>query len=791
MLISMNWIRDFVDLSGLDTDALIHRFTLSTAEVEEVYRYGADTHGVIVARIDAVEKHPASKKLHLLKVNDGTRLVDCVCGAPNVRVGMRVAFATEGAQVCGQPIARAKIAGYDSCGMCCSEQELGISADHSGLMEITDDIPLGTDIKSVYGIEDTVFEVDNKSLTNRPDLWGHYGIAREFATLSDRPLRPVPVQDTSVYDALPPVPISVEDPELCYRYTGIQAENITRHVSPVNMRIRLFYCGSRAINLLADLTNYVMLELGQPMHAFDLRRVDAVEVKRFPAPFRFRTLDGNDREIQPETLMICSHGEPVGIAGVMGGLSSEIEDDTTSLLLESACFNAVSIRKTESLLGMRTDASMRYEKFLDPESTPLCAARFLYLLAEADPGARVISRLSDCYMRRFDPITISFDQAYMDRYTGIRISQQQIVKTLTSLGFGVTTEGDSYTVRVPSFRATKDVTIKADLVEEVTRIYGYDNFAIQTTHSALRPVPYSIPNSDANRTKDLLVSRYALHEIHSYIWSDKAALSDLGIVPEENLRILNAGTPDHDTLRRSMVPTLLTVAAKNKTFADRYGIFEIGRTVEGLREDRMANERRKLGILLWDRTGEEEALYLHLRDILSDLLQLLRHRTASYAVGQGIAYGWQHPVNTAALVADGETIGFLSVLHPRVKARLDRKAAVAVAEIDMDRLAGISALPLAYSEPSRLPGIDIDLTMQTDVASLDFPQTEARIRKAGGEWLRSVTVADVYEGENGSSITFRLAFVSHDKTLTKSEIQPAVDAVLKALTAQGMVHKTL
>lgn len=791
MLISMNWIGDFVDLSGLDIEDLIHRFTLSTAEVEDVIYHGRDTHDVIVAEIAAIENHPKSKKLHLLKINDGSGLIDCVCGAPNVRLGMRVAFAKEGGAVCGNPIGRATIAGYPSYGMCCSEAELGISADNSGLMEITDDIPLGTDLKTVYEIEDTLFEVDNKSLTNRPDLWGHYGIAREIATLAGRPLRPVPVHDTAAYAALPPVKISIEDEERCYRYTGIKVENILRNTSPVNMRIRLFYCGSRAINLLADLTNYVMLELGQPMHAFDLRRVDAVEVRRFPQPFSFTTLDGNEHEIDPETLMICSHGEPVAVAGVMGGLNSEIEDDTTSLLLESANFNAVAVRKSESKLGMRTDASMRYEKFLDPEMTKTASERFLALLLEIEPQARVISALTDVYLHHFDTITLTFDQRYVDRYTGITITQEEILRTLTALGFTCTTEGTQFTVTVPSWRATKDVTIKADLIEEITRIYGYDNFAIGTTRSPLLPVRRTPANSNDNRAKDILVATYALHEVHSYIWSDREKNRALGIEPEENVRILNAGTPEHDTLRSSMVPTLLNFVAENRGYADAFGLFEIGRTVNGLAPDGSCREQKKLGIVLYDRAGGEEALYLRMRDILRHLVQDIKHAAPVFTPGQGVSYPWQHPVNTAAVSLGGVELGYLCALHPAVGTKLDKRGACVAAELDMDALAAIRPLALHYEEPSRFPGIDIDLTFITDPRTLVFAEAEALLHRVGGTYLSGVTVTDVYEGEGTPTVTFRLSFTSRDKTLSKAELQGDIDAVLAAMKEQGMELKTL
>ena len=332
MFISMNWISDFVDLSGLDLNALIHRFTLSTAEVEDIYPMGQGLRDVVVGKILSLEDHPNSHKLHLLKVDAGDKIYDVVCGAPNAREGLLVPFVKEGGMVDGQEIGCATIAGCESHGMCCSEKELGISADHSGLMELSPDAPVGVDICDLFAIRDTVFEVDNKSLTNRPDLWGHYGIAREFAALTGRELKPLETVALEAFDSLPPIEISVED-DLCYRYTGLKVRNIQKKVSPVDMRIRLFYCGSRAINLLADLTNYLMLEMGQPMHAFDCAKVDQIEVKRFGEPFQFTTLDGQERKVDENTLMICSKGEPVAIAGIMGGLDSQIEDDTDSLLL--------------------------------------------------------------------------------------------------------------------------------------------------------------------------------------------------------------------------------------------------------------------------------------------------------------------------------------------------------------------------------------------------------------------------------------------------------------------------
>ncbi len=783
MLISMNWISDFVDLQGEDIEALIHRFTLSTAEVEEVLHKGRDTYGVIVARIASVENHPNSQKLHLLKVDTGNGLVDCVCGAPNVSVGMNVAFAKAGGSVGGNLIKEATVAGFPSCGMCCSAAELGISADHSGLLEIPEDVPLGTDVKALYPIDDIIFEVDNKSLTNRPDLWGHYGIAREFSALTGRPLKAVAVADCTAYDNLPAVEIVAEDKELLYRYIGVKIGNVTKKVAPMTMQIRLFYCGMRSINLLTDLTNYIMLELGQPMHAFDRRKVDSIEVRRFPEEVHFETLDGVKRTVTPEMLMICSKGTPVAVAGVMGGLDSEIEDDTDALLLESANFSGESIRKTSTRLGLRTDASMRYEKVLDPELTMTATGRFLYLLQEIDPDVTVLSKVTDCYVRRYDPITVDFDKAFVDRYTGIDIPTDRIVTTLTALGFTVRQTGNRFSVDVPSWRSTKDVTIQADIIEEITRIYGYDNFAITTTNSALTPVRSSVNRTDTYAVKDLLVDKFNLHEVHSYIWADSKVWGELGLPVAENVKLLNAINPNQIHLRTSMVPTLLSMVNANKLFAPSFGIFEIGKVIDGLRPDGTCNERKKLGIALFSRQDNEKTLYLRLRDMLAYLARDVKHTAFTFEACDA-AQTWQHPTNTAAIRWNDLTLGTMSCLHPRNLNLLDKKAAVVFAEVDMELLNTVPCPPVHYVEPSKYPAIDVDLTFLTQptVRYADLAQVwEAQQEPL----LRNVSLVGVYEGEM-NSVTVRLSFSSDERTLSRNEITPCVDRIVAALDQKGI-----
>ena len=785
MFLSMNWISDFVDLSGLDKMDLIHRFSLSTAEVEnEIFEKGKDLSGVVVAEIKSVEPHPESKKLHLLKVDAGDgKLTDVVCGAPNVRVGMKTAFAKVGARLGDITIAPRPLAGYDSYGMCCSEKEIGISDDNSGIMDITDDIPCGTDIKDAYAVDDIVFEVDNKSLTNRPDLWGHYGIAREFAALAGRPLKPLDTVDLHAYDALPKVDMKIEDP-LCQRYSCLQVENIHTAVSPVNMRIRLYYCGMRAINFLADLTNYLMLEMGQPMHAFDSRKVEKLRIKRFQKPFEFQTLDGVERHIDENTLMICNGDTPVAIAGIMGGLDSEIVEDTTTLTLESATFDAVSVRKSTVRLAHRTDASMRYEKCLDPEMTVPAIARFVKLLTDTDKDARVVSSLTDEYAYHYDTVTLDFDQSYVDRYTGIKIDGDTIVHTLEALGFTVKRDGDNFSVTVPSWRATKDVTIKADIIEEITRVYGYDNFAVHTASAPLYPVRPETEKTVEDRIKDILVKRFSLHEVHSYIWAYYDEYKALGLAVEDNVKLLNATNPNIETLRRSMIPTQLCQVRGNTAFAPSFGIFEIGRTVDGLDENGMCREYKKLAITLFSKTDSTETLYLSLRDMLAVLAADIKHKPLTFAAAQA-SHDYQHPRNLNTVLCDGVALGELGVVHPTVAKKIDKKAAIVYAEIDVRAFSEIADAGIVYREPSRFPGMEVDLSFVSET----YAPIGAAIEAANCPWIQDVDVVDTYRDESGKSITVRLVFSDDQRTLKREEVMEVADQIIESLSKQNIALK--
>ncbi|MBQ7203069.1 MAG: phenylalanine--tRNA ligase subunit beta [Eubacterium sp.] len=782
MFLSMNWIEDFVDLSGLDKLKLINQFSLSTAEVEnDIFHKGSDISGIVVAEIKSVEAHPDSKKLHLLKVDAGdAELTDVVCGAPNVRVGMKTAFAKVGAKIGEIEIAPRALAGYTSYGMCCSEKEIGISDENSGIMEITDDVANGTDLKDIYEIDDIIFEVDNKSLTNRPDLWGHYGIAREFAALAGRELKPLDVINTAEYDALPKVDLKILDP-LCQRYSCMQVENINTNVSPVNMRIRLFYCGMRAINFLADLTNYLMLEMGQPMHAFDSRKVEKIRIKRFDEPFTFRTLDGVDRNIDTDTLMICNDNTPVAIAGIMGGLDSEIVEDTTTLTLESATFDAASIRKSTVRLAHRTDASMRYEKSLDPEMTTVAIARFMKLLLDTDSDAKIVSAMTDEIAYSYPEVKLDFDKAFVDKYTGIEIDNDTIVNTLNSLGFNASVKDDNFSVTVPSWRATKDVTMKADIIEEITRIYGYDNFDVHTTRSPLYPVRPDVEKTVEDAVKDLLVKRFSLHEVHSYVWNYYDELKAIGIESEGVIKLANATNPNIETIRNSMIPTQLCQVKSNTGYAPDFGIFEVGRVVTAVDENNLCVEKKMLGVTLYSRVKPMPMLYFELKDMLTVMVDDIKHKSLSFEKKEQ-AHSYEHPRNLNKIICDGVEIGEIGITHPVVSKKIDKKASIVFAQIDINALSKIDNASIVYEEPSKFPEMEIDLSFICD----KFEPISNAIKDENCTLIKDVEVTDVYEDEGAKSITTRLTFSHPDKTLTRDEVQSVTDSIIAKLKEKGI-----
>lgn len=771
MKISLNWINDFVDLSEVDYAELIKKFTLATAEVEDFYKVGTDIDGIIVAKVISCENHPNSNHLHILKVDTGAGVVDCICGAKNVHENMLVAFAPVGSKVIGGEIKDATIAGYHSEGMCCSKEELGLAEKSDGIWEIQDNLPLGTKIKEAYQLEDTIFEIDNKSLTNRPDLWGHYGIAREIAVLLNRPLKNIVVDDLGYYAQMESIPVEVYS-ENCYRYSCIKLANVTKKISPENMQIRLYYCGMRPINLLADITNYIMLELGQPMHAFDGNASKRIVVKDLNVPTEFTTLDKQTRTLGVGTMVICNENEPMCVAGVMGGLDSEITEESDSVILESACFDSASIRKTATALGLRSEASNRYEKSLDPELTIVALGRYLHILRLIDGDVRVVTGLSDVYQKHYEKRVISTTAEFINHYVGVKFSNEFITKTLTSLGFIVRNDGFNLQIEVPSFRATKDVTIPVDIVEEVARIYGYDNIKPEPVKEVIEPAIQSHEHLLEYDIKLALAEKFALNEIHSYIWDDEASNKELNIQTTSYVTILNSIVKENNKIRSEMAPTLLKVINQNKNLLDEFGTFEIGRVVTGLDEKKEVIETKHLGVALFSTQKTEKELYFKLKDIVETIANEFLGVDVTYKLRQEHE-NFVHPINNASIYVGDEYLGYIALLHPKTKNAINKKASVAVLEIDFSKLATLDKKQAQMKMPSKFQATNLDFNFVMD-KNVVYADSVENLKCIATNLSYTIELKDVYEGEElagKKSITYAVKLWSDDHTLSGEEIE--------------------
>ena len=792
MYISINWIKDFVDLNGIDVENLIYKFTMSTAEVEGIEKKGYNTEGIVVGKILSVEDVPDSKKLHKLQVDMGNKVLQVICGAPNVRENAKVVFAPAGSKVEGMQIGETSLAGILSQGMCLSAKELGISEDHEGIIILDDLAEVGTDVKEIIPYQDIIYEVDNKSLTNRPDLWGHYGIAREIAAITGRKLKSLEIEDLEQYNKLKALNVTVENNEenvLCYRYSAMTVENVNKKQASWNMKVRLYYCGMRSINLLADMTNYVMLELGQPMHAFDERLVNSVNVKTLKEDSKFTTLDGQERNLDKGTLMICKENEPVGIAGVMGGLASEIKEDTTKLFLESANFNAVAIRKTASKIDLRTDAAARYEKTLDPELTKLAIARFIKILKGEDPEIAVTSSFTDVYVKKYDTINIDINKEYIDRIIGVELPMEEITTTLKNLEYKIEVNGEDISIEVPSFRATKDVSQKADIIEEIARIHGFDNIEPKTNYWKISPLEVDPARELEYSSKELLAKKYGMSEVHSYVWYNSELNQEIGIEVKDNLKIVNGIVRLDNTLRREMAPTMLYAIQKNVKYVPECKVFEIGRTFDYKLDGSHAKESSVLGIGLASTKQTESELAFEAKAMINNIVSIYRNKEVLYTEIEVVENNWMHPVNSFSVIIDGEELGYISVIHPKIKDAINSKVNIVVAELKIEELGKMEKNEVVYQEASKYQDVHFDLSIIMD-KDIRYSQIESMINNADMKYLLGYELVDVYESDEKlqgkKAVTIRFEIGSYTDTLNKEEIDLDREKILTAINNNKM-----
>lgn len=772
MYISMNWIKDFVNLDGIEPEELMKKFNLTTAEIEGYEHKGLETTGVIFAKIEKVENHPNSDHLHILAVNTGTEVLQIVCGAPNVRENMVVCLAPIGSKVAGHKMTKAKLAGVESFGMCCSEEELGIGSDNSGIMDITFPVTLGADIKTVFPMDDIVFEVDNKSLTNRPDLWGHYGLAREFAAMFNRELKPLDVVSLVEYNNLPKLNINVNS-ENCFRYSSLAVDNVTRKVSNQQMKIRLNYCGMRDINLLTDLANYIMLELGQPMHTFDKNVVKGINVNTATKGTKLLTLEGEEHDIPEGSTVICdSNNKPVAIAGIKGGKLSGITDDTNSLLLESACFDSKAIRITSTKIGLKTDASQRYEKSLDPEMTTLAITRFVKLLQEQDNGVKVVSSLTDVYTKKYPECEIDITADFVSKRIGVNVTNDDITNILTKLGFVVDLKNDMLKVKVPSYRATKDISLREDLVEEIARSYGYDNIKPEPISMEVKSIEQNEAHNNEYQTKYILAEKYGMNEVHSYLWNFVDFNKSVGIEQKSYVSLVDDSNAGQSGIRSLLAPTLLKFMEENRNSYSDIQIFEIGRVVAGLDDSNLAIEEPHLSICLASQTLSNEKLYFSLKEVLMDIAQNIYGKQISIGKIDALP-NYMHPVNSTNIYAENKNIGYFGVLHPSVKLAIDKRFNIAVLELNTNELLQAQNYKNKIKKVSKFQDVNLDYSFLVPKTT-KYAEIENHLNNFRAKLIWTYKLTDIYESKelgDYASWTFKFNICALDKTLSAKDIE--------------------
>ncbi|HPD32001.1 MAG TPA: phenylalanine--tRNA ligase subunit beta [Phycisphaerae bacterium] len=802
MLISLNWLRDFVDVpQDLDPGDLAERFTCTTAEVEGVQHITCSASGLIAAGIVNVEAIPGDKPLFLVKVDLGNKQVDTVTIAEGLKSGDRVVFAPPGSTLPGVgQVAERKTAGRTSAGMIVPGDALSLPTVGQRAMWLPPSTRPGSPVDMSL-FDDWVIEVDNKSITHRPDLWGHYGIAREVAAICDRRLKPYPIVPPQELDdpALPAIPIVIDDPSKCPRYSALRFTGVRPQPAPLWMQVRLAHVGLRPIDILVDLTNYIMAELGQPMHAFDCANIDRIEVALAKPGEKFVTLDGFTRTMPEGALMIQCNRQSVALAGIMGGANTEVTAKTTDLLLESANFEAATIRRCATALGHRTDASARFEKSQDPHNTVIGIGRFVYLARPELPDMKFTSRLSDCFPNPPKPITIRVDPAFVGRYIGRQVPADRIMSILAKIGFAVKPVDGMLEVGVPTWRATKDVSIEADIIEEVARFIGYGTITPALPEVTVRYAEPEAITRLERQTLTLMCGGMSYAEVHRYIWFDAEWLKLLGFDPGPTLSLKNPVAAGTERLRTTLLPGLLAAVDLNRRHFERFELLEIGSALPyGEKEAPEKTEQRHLALAVvapGRKPAHEDALILRLKSDLETFAQQVLKGHFQFAAEKAAA-PWEHPAKTAAVKLDGLLVGRITAVPAALRRRIDEHLvawSIALAEINLSLLAERRPEPRKLAPVPVYPRINLDFSVLAR-SSRRYEDIEGALRTYDHPLLRRLAFVDSYEGgsvpQGMRSFTFRATIGDPSRTLTEQDIQDFRSTFLEWMKSQDLALRT-
>jgi len=785
MNISWEWLSSLCDLTDLSPKQIYDEFTLHSAGVEGYEEEGKFLSQVYTVKILSKRPHPNADKLNLVTITDGNNQNEVVCGAPNVEVGKVAIYASIGTELPGGfKLTPKKIRGVLSEGMLCSERELEMSDSHDGIIILPEDTELNIPYSKILKKEDTIFDIDNKSLTHRPDLWGHLGIARELSALFNKKF-------TNFYDYdllnIPsgdePLEIENNIPDKCLRYAGVIISNLKVKPSPEWMQRRLSAIGSRPINNIVDATNYIMFELGQPMHAFDKETIkgNKIIIRDAQKDERLTTLDEKEHILTGDEIIIADSERSLALGGVMGALNSEVSNSTTKIILESANFLPKSIRVTANRLNMRTDAAQRFEKSQDPENVVIAILRFMELIKQTCPDACFSSKISDSYPVKKKPIQIETSLKYIRNSLGCEIEDDRIISILTSLGFGITKNEGSISVKVPSFRATKDISIAIDLVEEVGRIYGYDNITPAAPNVSMLP-PHNDGYLDFIRNiKELLSIGFNFTEIYNYSFLDPEDAKKCDISIERALKLKNPISSESNILCTSLLPNFLKSISKNTRFSDTLKFYEISRTFDDKSED------EELIVGIYTKENNEHSL-IELKHSLSELFKRLGFKAAFQHHRAGERF---HPYRNGKLIVGRLNTDF-GELHPKIINSFGIKGRVSVCSFSLKTLFEQKLKSNRFNEISKYPSVPFDISIV--MSENDYiEKVIKKIRSASSDLINEIQFLGFYKnasiGRDKKSATFHVEFQAKDRTISSEERSELEGKVINTLEKAGFPLK--
>ncbi len=787
MNLPMSWLNDYMDIDVTPKE-YSDRLTMTGSKVEGYESMGDNVENVVAGKVLTCEDHPDSDHLHVCTVDAGTgEILQIVCGAPNVKAGIIVPVALVGATLPDGKIKKGKLRGVESYGMLCSHDELGITEDmlgyepEYGILILPDDTPIGKDIRDIFGMNETVVEFEITS--NRPDCFSIIGLARETAASFDKKFTIPEVKFTENSENIADtVSVEVLDKDKCKRYCARMVKNVKIGPSPSWMQERLRACGVRPINNIVDITNYVLLEYGQPMHAFDLRDLEdnKIVVRRAENGEVIKTLDEQDRTLTDNDLVIADGKRAVAIAGVMGGFNSEVKEDTTTVVFESATFDGASVRLTAQRVGLRTEASSRYEKGLDYNNTVPAVERACQLVEMLGCGENV-GGMIDVMGNVTDMKALPFRPEKINAFLGTDIPTEDMVKTFDALEIKV--DMDNMTVTPPSFRP--DLEGEADIAEEVARFYGYDKIPV----TLLNGEATCGMKTDRQKAQDIIgesLNAQGMYEIYTYTFTSPSIFDKLNIPQDSEMRnvvkITNPLGEDTSVMRTTTIASMLDILARNYNHRNPSArLFEIGKIFVPTAPDKLPNEPVKVTMGMY---GDDVDFY-DIKGICEAMFSALNIQKVKFeAVTDNPTF---HPGRCAKISAGGKVLGVIGEIHPAVCRKFDIETRVYVGELDFENLFLNMKSDVKFAELPKHPAVTRDIAMLVD-KRIPVADIEEVIRKASGKMLESITLFDVYEGaqipEGKKSVAYSAVYRAADRSLTGEEVQKVFDKVVKNLENQ-------